>query len=111
LKTKIKLALKAALWTNGNERKLLEKAVCAYAEETYRLPEEMVCSGCSRTLPVKPADFKVPERNVTFRDVPMAYCEQCNTQTGSLFLMAALEQLAEEFEPGTVMTLTEALQW
>ncbi|MCL6441869.1 MAG: hypothetical protein K6T83_00140 [Alicyclobacillus sp.] len=109
-RTQVLLALKAALWTNGNERKLLERAVFAYTEETYRLPESMVCSECGRTLPVQPTDFAVPEHGVTFRYVPLAYCEQCNTQIGSLYLMSALERLAEQLDPGTVMMLEEVLQ-
>ena len=105
------LTLKAALWTNGNENDLVVKALRAYHEDSNRLPDTAVCQGCSRTIPVVPTEFRVPERNVTFTDVPLAYCEPCETQTGSLFLMAALEDLAEQVEPGTTMTIAQALQY
>lgn len=103
------LALKAALWTNGNEQKLVERAIGAYAEQTNQLPESVTCSGCHRTLPVKPTTFTVSASKVTFHDVPLAYCDTCNTQTGSLFLMGALEEIAEQLEPGTVVSLTDLL--
>ena len=103
------LALKAALWTNGNEQKLVERAIGAYVEQTNQLPETATCSGCHRTLPVKPTTFTAGQSKVTFLDVPLASCEECNTQTGSLFLMAALEEIAEQMEPGTVVSLTDLL--
>ena len=105
------LALKAALWSNGNESDLITKALDAYHEDSNGLPETAVCQGCSRTIPVVPTEFRVPERNVVFTDVPLAHCEPCKTQTGSLFLMAALEDLAEQVEPGTTMTLAQALEY
>ena len=105
------LAIKAALWTNGNENDLVVKALRVYHEESNRLPDTAVCQGCSRTIPVVPTEFRVPVRNVTFTDVPLAYCEPCEMQTGSLFLMAALEDLAEQVEPGTTMTIAQALQY
>ena len=105
------LAIKAALWTNGNENDLVVKALRAYHEDSYRLPDTAVCQGCSRTIPVVPTECRVPGRNVTFTDVPLAYCEPCEMQTGSLFLWAALEGLAEQVEPGTTMTLAQALEY
>ncbi|MCY0870736.1 YgiT-type zinc finger protein [Alicyclobacillus sp. SP_1] len=104
------LRLKAALWAHGDESLLLERSITAYQEPIYDLPETVTCSECGHTLSVRGTDYPVPERNVVIRDVPFGYCEHCNTLTGSLFLMAALDAYAEQMEPNASMTLEEALR-
>lgn len=108
---KAMLRLKAAVWTNGNEQLLLERAVISYQQSGYSLPQNVACSQCGQTIPVSGTDYPVPERNVVIHNAPFGYCEHCHTLTGSLFLMAALDAYAEQMEPSSSITLEEALQW
>lgn len=105
------LALKAALYTKGNEEMLIERAIEAYIEDKPNVSEVVTCGNCCKDYPVAPREMVIPERNIRFQDVPLGYCPDCKIQIGSLFLFAALERLAKQLPDGTTMSLSEALTY
>ncbi|MHB1681482.1 MAG: hypothetical protein ACYCYO_01460 [Bacilli bacterium] len=102
------VALKAALWTNGNEQKLLDKALREYRED-IPLMKQVYCAKCGQEAKEILADFETAS-GVTIAHVPTIVCDHCGNKAWRLFVIAELERMAEHMEPGAVTTLECMLQ-
>ena len=101
------LAMKSALWTNGNAEQFLMKATQAYMED-IPLKEEYCIQCVIHTTEVF-SEYEVTEQNVVFTSVPTMICPQCGNREWDLNLVSELERLAQALPSGTRMSLKEAL--
>ena len=102
------VALKAALWTNGNEEQLIQRAIRTYQENMILRDE--CCFECNTVVKEVLADYETKDgKHVVFEHVPTMICPNCGNQEWDLNVLAALEAIAQDLPDGTHMTLSDAL--
>ena len=104
---KTMVALKAALWTDGDQAKLIEQAVRSY-RNVISVADVAYCGECSNKTRETLAEYR-SVNDVVFTGVPTVVCSQCGTKTWDLQLLAALDRIAEKLQAGSTITLEQAL--
>ena len=89
---KTAMQIKAALFTNGDEEKLLQLAIEAY-KPTWET-KSGVCTECHEEVPVSLIDFQ--ENGVTIHHVPACVCRKCGNTTMNFFLAGTLSEIAND---------------
>lgn len=102
------LALKAALYTNGNEFELLERALAAYHPEMSLGDSSTICPVCGSSAERTLLDF-ITTNGVTVKEVPGIQClDDCKKASFDLNIIAEVERMAMDFEEVT-LTLSQLL--
>lgn len=105
---RLMVALKAALWTNGNEDAFLQRAAQQHREEIPLRHE--CCFECNTETDERFADYEIPDgRHVIVSGVPTMICPSCGHKEWDINVLAALEQIAETLPPNTRLTLNDLL--
>ena len=87
---KTAMQIKAALFANGDEEKLLQLAIKAY-KPTWE-NKNGLCPECHEDVPVSLIDYQ--ENGVTIHHVPAYVCSKCGHTTINFFLAGTLSEIA-----------------
>lgn len=85
------MKIKAALYANGNEDKLLQMAVDAFKPDLKTITGH--CTECYEEVSVSFIDYK--ENGTVIHNVPAYVCRSCNHTSMNFFLMGALSEVME----------------
>ena len=104
------IALKAALYTGGNEIELLLQALRAYHPILHFETGETTCPYCDQVAEKGTLDFTTTN-NVTVKGVPGTQClnPECGRASFDLQVVGEIERSAMGYEEGTLLTLDQLL--